>query len=631
MSPRVTPGGFGTPRLFSKFLLVLLPVFLLSAGLGLSLVADRMAQNAYDQLSARIGAHSGHLVAALARQNLQANRTAAQDLLSTLLHDPAILCAEVSSTGATMPIFMAPRGLGCVGQDKAEQFKLPIGQNGGKTLHVRFSTQEIDITRQSYREFSIMALAIGLLISASASYFGFRIFIANPLGKLLFAMRQTRERAQPVYAQVTGRDELSTVVRAFNDMQKNLEEETRRVSQKSMELRAERRKKQELLSKAFEIGPYPFAILDPATSTYSDVNEAWLQVMKYERQDVIGKSAENLEIWVDLERRAQFVQQLKERGSVRAFEANVRTKSGDILTTLMSGEFVELDDGPRLFMVADDVTELRDAEAEKQQNHEAILGAKAELEKTNTKLIQQTRELKAAQETLVQQERLATLGELTATVSHELRNPLAAIRSSIHLATQKAKGSEIGIERSLERAERNIVRCDGIISDLLGYASEPKAELQEIVGDDWLLATLQDQETGGDVEVVYEPAAPGVELLVMPERIRQAVVNIFENAIQAMADVPAERNKVLKVSTSVSSKNYNMVFEDSGPGIDAENISSVFEPLFSTKSYGTGLGLATTKKIIERHQGSVEIQSERGIGTVVTIGLPLKAREANAA
>ncbi|MCP5084959.1 MAG: PAS domain-containing protein [Alphaproteobacteria bacterium] len=631
MPPRSRPVGFGTPRLFCKFQLVLLPAFLLSAALGLSLVADRMAQNAYDQLSARIGAHSGHLVAALSRQNLQADRTAGQDLLSTLLHDPAILCAEVSSKGATMPILTAPKGLGCIGQRDDERFQLPIGQDGHKTLHVRFSTHEVEATRQSYREFSILALVIGLLVSAAASYVSFRMFIANPLGKLLFAIRQSREKAQPVYADAAGRDELSTVVRAYNDMQKNLDEESQHVLQKSRELTAERRKREELLSKTFQIGPYPFAILDPATGVYTDVNEAWLRVMKYDRQDVIGKSAESLEIWVDLERRSQFVEQLKGQGSVRAFEANVRTKSGEILTTLMSGEFVELDDGPRLFMVADDVTELRDAEAEKQRNHEAILDAKAELEETNTKLVQQTRELEAAQESLVQQERLATLGELTATVSHELRNPLAAIRSSIHLATQKAKGSEIGIERSLERAERNIVRCDGIISDLLGYASEPKAELQEILADDWLLETLKDQETGKTVEIVYELAAPGVELLVMPERIRQAVVNIFENAVQAMADVPAESAKLFKVSTSASSKNYKMVFEDSGLGIDADNISNVFEPLFSTKSYGTGLGLATTKKIIEKHLGSIELKSDRGIGTKVTIQLPLKALKANAA
>lgn len=631
MPLRGMPGGFGTPLLFSKFLLVLLPVFLLSAALGLSLVADRVAQGAYNQLSARIGAHSGHLVTALARQNLQANRTAAQDLLSTLLHDPAILCAEVGSSGAAKPMLEAPRGLGCVGQDKAERFQLPIGKNGGTTLHVRFSTQEVDVTRQIYREFSIAALAIGLLIAAVASYFSFRIFVANPLGKLLFAMRQSREKAQPVYAQSVGRDELSTVVRAFNNMQKNLEEESLRVSQKSKELSDERRKKEELLSKAFQVGPYPFAILDPSAGIYTDVNEAWLRVMKYERQDVIGKTAENLQIWVDLERRAQFVEQLKGQGSVRAFEAHVRTKSGEVLTTLMSGEFVELDDGPRMFLVADDVTELRDAEAEKQRNHEVILSAKAELEETNTKLMQQTRELEAAQETLVQQERLATLGELTATVSHELRNPLAAIRSSIHLAIQKAKGTEIGIERSLERAERNIVRCDSIISDLLGFASEPKAELQEIVGDDWLVETLGDQETGANVEVVYALAAPGVELSVMPERIRQAVVNIFENAVQAMADVPVESAKVLKVSTSAGSKTYQMIFEDNGLGIDADNISNVFEPLFSTKSYGTGLGLATTKKIVERHGGSIELKSNRGIGTTVTIQLPLKAIKANAA
>ncbi len=631
MSLRSSPAGFGTPRLFGKFLLVLLPVFLLSAAFGLSLIADRVAQNAYDQLSARIGAHSGHLVAALARQNLQADRTAAHDLLSTLLHDPAILCAEVASKGATMPILKAPKGLGCVGQDRGERFQLPIGGDGRKTLDVRFSTQEIDVTRQSYREFSILALAVGLFISAAASYVSFRIFVANPLGSLLAAIRQSHQTAQPAYAHVAGRDELSTVICAYNEMQTKLEEETQRVLEKSKELTAERKKREELLSKAFQIGPYPFAILNPETGVYTDVNDAWLKVMKYDRLDVIGESANSLGIWVDAEKRRSFVKQLKNEGSARGFETKVRTKSGDVLTVLMSGEFVELDDGARLFLVADDVTELRQVEAERKRHHEAILIAKSELEDTNSKLVQQTRELEAAQETLVKQERLATLGELTATVSHELRNPLAAIRSSIHLATQKAKGSEIGIERSLQRAERNIVRCDGIISDLLGYASEPHAAPQEITGDDWLLETIKDQEPADSIEIVYDLAAPQAALVVVPERLRQAVVNIFENAVQAMAELPEGRAGVLKVSTAASSDTYTMVFKDNGPGIDSEEISNVFEPLFSTKSYGTGLGLATTKKIIEKHLGSVDFESERGVGTNVTVRLPVKRIEADAA
>lgn len=631
MSFRTLPAGFGTPRLFGKFLLVLLPVFLLSAAFGLSLIADRMAQNAYDQLSARIGAHSGHLVAALSRQNLQADRMAAHDLLSTLLHDPAILCAEVGSKGATMSVLKAPKGLGCVGQDHGERFQLPIGRDGQKTLDVRFSTQEIDATRQSYREFSILALAVGLLISSAASYISFRTFIANPLGRLLAAIQQSHQTAQPAYADVGGRDELSTVTRAYNEMQRKLEEETQRVLEKSKELIAERRKREELLSKAFQIGPYPFAILNPDTGVYIDVNDAWLEAMKYDRPDVVGKSANSLGIWVDAEKRKCFVEQLKNEGSVRAFETEVQTKVGGVLTVLMSGEFVETDDGARLFMVADDVTELRQVETERKRHHQAILNAKSELEKTNTKLVQQARELETAQETLVKQERLATLGELTATVSHELRNPLAAIRSSIHLATQRAKGSEIGIERSLQRAERNIVRCDGIISDLLGYASEPKAEPQEISGDTWLLATLGDQEPSHNVKIIYNLAAPDAELLVVPERVRQAVVNVFENAVQAMAELPDQSARVLKVATSANSNTYAMVFEDSGLGIDKEKISNVFEPLFSTKSYGTGLGLATTKKIIEKHRGSIEFQSERGVGTKVTIRLPLKSSKANAA
>ena len=258
--------------------------------------------------------------------------------------------------------------------------------------------------------------------------------------------------------------------------------------------------------------------------------------------------------------------------------------------------------------------------------HDQLLESKTELEETNGQLSQRTQELENTQEMLVKQERLATLGELTATVSHELRNPLAAIRSSVHLVIKKSQGNDLGIQRPLERAERNVMRCDNIITDLLGYASEPECELEEVEGDDWVRTVLTDLETPDDIELVKRLTAPDGNILVAPERIRQAIVNIHENAVQALADTPKNKTRVLTVRTMIKHGHYKIAFQDNGPGLDDLTAARAFEPLFSTKSNGCGLGLATARKNIERFGGAVEMKSEVGTGTTVTISLPQKQK-----
>ena len=618
----------GATRLFGKFLLILVPMFLLSASLGLSLVAERVAQATHNQLSARIGTQAAHIADALGRHNNSALTTVSQDLLSTLLFDPAVLCAEVSERSGGEIALKSPQGLGCVGQEAADKFQIPVGKNAQKVLHIRFSKSEVDATRQNYREFSLVALILGLLVSAGVSYLGFRLIVGRPLKKLLVAIRQSEEKGEPVYAGAGGTDELGFVIRAYNEMQKSLSDESARVLQATAELGAERRRNEELLSKVFQVSPYPFAILDPKNATYRNVNEAWLSVMGYSRQDVIGQTAHSLGIWIDPGERGRFVDLLKVQGSVRAFEARVRTKGGQVLDMLMFGEFVDIDGDNRLFMIADDITELKKAEAARQRHHREILQAKTELEGANSALVQRTYELEAAQENLVRQERLATLGELTATVSHELRNPLAAIRSSVHVAIQKTKDLEIGVDRSLARAERNVVRCDSIISDLLGYAREPQCAPEQIAADEWLQKTLSELDVPENISLNSNFAAPDANLTVAPERIRQVVVNLFENAIQALSDMPETKPRVLTVKTFHTSERYDVVFEDSGPGMESDAVSKVFEPLFSTKSYGCGLGLATAKKIVEKYLGTIHFESEIGIGTTVTMSLPAQhARE----
>ena len=619
MSPS---SGLGASRLFCKFLLVLAPAFLVTSAIGLWLIAEHMAHETENLLSARIGTQSAHIAEALGRGFQTGDNGAAQDLLSTLLNDPAILCAEVRSGSGETSVLSAPRGLGCVGQDQAEHFSIPVGADGGKLLHVRFSSSEVEATRKSYREFSLLAMLLGLLVSAGASYVGFRLIIGRPLKALLNAIRRSGTTSAPVYVPASGTDELGIVICAYNQMQKNLSDETGRVRKKTEELRAERRLNEDLLSKVFQVSPYPFAIANPDDGTYHNVNEAWLTTMGYAREEVIGKTAHELGIWISSHERARFVDQVKAKGSAHAYEAKVRTKHGSELDVLMSGEYVRLGGETRVFMVADDVTELKKAEAARLRHHAEILGAKAELEDTNRQLVQRTEELEATQEALVQQERLATLGELTATVSHELRNPLAAIRSSVHLAIQKTKDLDAGIDRPLKRAERNVVRCDSIISDLLGYASDPVCETLTVDGDDWLSATLGEFDIPADVKFLTRLAAPAAQLRIAPERIRQVVVILVENALQALADMPEDRARVLTVSTAVRAGSYTAVFEDTGPGMDAETVAKAFEPLFSTKGYGCGLGLATARKIIDRFDGDIRFDSEPGAGTKAIVTLP---------
>ncbi|MGH7033099.1 MAG: sensor histidine kinase, partial [Stellaceae bacterium] len=104
--------------------------------------------------------------------------------------------------------------------------------------------------------------------------------------------------------------------------------------------------------------------------------------------------------------------------------------------------------------------------------------------------------------------------------------------------------------------------------------------------------------------------------------MRQVVINLIENAAQAMgsADKPANNGRIV-VTTAARLNVFEMVIADNGPGIPAENLAKVFEPLFSTKSFGTGLGLPVVKQIIEQHGGSIAIASEPGKGTRVTIKL----------
>jgi signal transduction histidine kinase len=233
-------------------------------------------------------------------------------------------------------------------------------------------------------------------------------------------------------------------------------------------------------------------------------------------------------------------------------------------------------------------------------------------------------DLKAAQDELIRQERLATVGQLTAIVSHEIRNPLATIRASAFTIDQKVRDKGLGVEPALERLERNITRCDNIIAEFLDFTRTPALKLQPVCLDKWLKQVLDKQALPESINLSLDLNVE-LEVPLDPERFRQVIVNLFDNACQAMQEKtnPDGQEHILHVQSSIVGERLKLSITDTGPGIPPDVLTYIFEPLYSTKGFGVGLGLSIVKEIVRQHDGEIEVNSKVGLGTQVVVWLPL--------
>ena len=241
-----------------------------------------------------------------------------------------------------------------------------------------------------------------------------------------------------------------------------------------------------------------------------------------------------------------------------------------------------------------------------------------------------TADLFKAQRELLAKERLSTLGQVSATVAHELRNPLSAIHNTMFVLKDAVSGAGLNLERLLSRIDRNIQRCDRIITDLLDFTRVTSLNCAKLEVDSWLAGVLSEYRLPDGIALRRDFGAGGHRLSFDPERLRRVIVNLIENAAQAMTDFAA-RQPCIAISTRASADHYELVIEDNGPGIARDLLAKVFEPLYSTKSFGTGLGLPTVKQIVEQHGGAVELSSQLDAGTRVVVYLPNEITEKVAA
>lgn len=255
--------------------------------------------------------------------------------------------------------------------------------------------------------------------------------------------------------------------------------------------------------------------------------------------------------------------------------------------------------------------------------------AEAEVRRLNQDLErrveERTAELRESQAQLVRKERLAALGQVAATVSHELRNPLGTIRASLEIVRSRVARAGLHLDRTLERIDRNIRRCDLIIEELLDYGRTGCQHTEATVIDAWLDELLTEYEMTADVAIKRDLRA-GVELKIDRERLTRALFNVLDNALQAdaqAADRKAGGSMTVQVGSEITSGRLEISVRDHGAGIPEALLPRVFEPLVSSKSFGVGLGLPTARNILRQHGGDMELDSHSRNGTVVRLWIPL--------
>ncbi len=250
-------------------------------------------------------------------------------------------------------------------------------------------------------------------------------------------------------------------------------------------------------------------------------------------------------------------------------------------------------------------------------------------DRLETLVNERTEELEKTQAELLQKERLALLGELSAKVSHELRNPLGTVRTGLFTVEKLIQKGDFNVEPTLEIIERNILRCNLIIDDLLDFANPNIKKTENIEIDSWLYELLGEVNFPDGVKIDGNFLSNAV-VEIDRERFRRVVLNVLENAFHALSekknhDIFNQKEKIdqIIIKTLRKENQVEIYFIDNGIGIASTDLEKIFTPLFSTKSFGVGLGLSIIKEIMQEHNGGVEIESQPEQNTTVKLWLPL--------
>ncbi len=243
--------------------------------------------------------------------------------------------------------------------------------------------------------------------------------------------------------------------------------------------------------------------------------------------------------------------------------------------------------------------------------------------------IEDVTEKRAKEARLRRAESLAALTTLTAGVAHEIKNPLGSIGIHLELMKKEMNGKQKietrKVRENLLIIKEEVERLNRIVMDFLFTVRPMNAELDydnlnRVVRELLDFMKFELEEAGISLEL--ELAEPAPQILMDERYMKQAVLNILKNAISAMPE-----GGVLRVETSQRGNDLRLKVSDTGVGIPDENMEKIFEPYFTTKDFGSGLGLTLVYKIVKEHMGDIEVNSKVGEGTTITLSFPIPQKE----
>ncbi len=254
----------------------------------------------------------------------------------------------------------------------------------------------------------------------------------------------------------------------------------------------------------------------------------------------------------------------------------------------------------------------------------------AQLQEAYEQLRESHERLKESQQQLIQVEKLTSLGQLSASIAHEINNPLSGVLTYTQLLIKLANNNTITAEKALgylSKMEFELIRTTKLVKNLLDFARQSKPALQQVHLNDIVnrafdlvthSAKIQDVQINKELDL----ALP--DMTADPDQLLQVCTNLLLNAIQAMP-----HGGRLNVRTSLHEGQIKLEIQDTGVGISENNLHKLFTPFFTTKQEvkGVGLGLAVSYGIIQKHNGKIEVQSKEGVGTTFTVYLPLHRSE----
>ncbi len=381
--------------------------------------------------------------------------------------------------------------------------------------------------------------------------------------------------------------------------------------------------REELFRKAFDVTPDAININRLEDGLYVSVNRAFVRLMGYTREEIIGRTSVELDIWDNAEDRTRLVQALTNNGTVENFEARFRTKSGEIRSGLMASALIEIDGVPHIISVTHDITEHRRSEL-----------ARAQLELQ-----------------LRESQKMEALGTLAGGVAHDFNNIVAAIMGNAELARQDIEPAHAAQE-SLGEILKASRRAKDLVQQILAFGRRQVLErrvisLAPVVEESVrLLRSTLPARVSLNVECL--PDAPMV--LADATQVEQVLLNLCANAWQVVQErghagvidvrleahvVAARRHKGPERRSTDGrvalrpGRYARLTVRDNGSGMDETTRGRIFEPFFTTKppGEGTGLGLAVVHGIVQGHEASIEVQSAPGKGASFSVYFPAVAAQ----